>query len=47
MGNRNDVRSVHKHISIKKDPITGELIGVPKEWANELEVDEKNTIDTS
>lgn len=31
--------NVTKCISIKKDPITGKLVGVPKEWANILNAD--------
>lgn len=57
MGNNNstdrlsksDLRpqDVKKCISIKRDPITGKFLGVPKEWAAQLDVDLNHTVETS
>ncbi|CAK79864.1 unnamed protein product (macronuclear) [Paramecium tetraurelia] len=38
---------VKKCISIRRDPITGKLIGVPKEWATHLDADEQQIVETN
>ncbi|CAD8066447.1 unnamed protein product [Paramecium sonneborni] len=41
------VLDVKKFISIKRDPVTGKLIGVPKEWASHLDADQKQIVETN
>ncbi|CAD8072228.1 unnamed protein product [Paramecium sonneborni] len=41
------VFDVKKCISIKRDPITGKLIGVPREWASHLDADQKQIVETN
>ena len=40
-------QNVKKRISIKLDPVTGKLLGVPKEWAEQLNTDENYIVETS
>ncbi|CAD8149179.1 unnamed protein product [Paramecium octaurelia] len=46
---KSDIRplDVKKCISIKRDPVTGKLIGVPKEWASHLDADQQQVVETN
>ncbi|CAD8073224.1 unnamed protein product [Paramecium primaurelia] len=46
---KSDIRplDVKKCISIKRDPLTGKLIGVPKEWASHLDADQQQVVETN